>query len=218
MKKYRSLLLIVLIISFGMNIYLSYKRNKDEYRIGEKSYKNAELINTRNSKNLEILKNAIDSGSIPNSKLLNLYSNYKTIDEALIELINDYSFYRQNIIFNFNKKDVNGLKVLENDICARISTYLENILLNIMNTKKDKLVLEGKSLEDFKVLYDLALNTNKSYLDFTNNYLKDLQGEEKLKKFIDKKYYINVIDNLNTINSEYNDYDFVSEIKVQKLN
>lgn len=217
MKKNRNLILIILLISLGINIYLSVSNKNYEYRLGENSYKNIEIIRIKNAKNLEILNGILESNKANNGQLLNLYINYKIIDEAFIDLIGDYSYYKENKVFDINNKNIDNLNVLENDVYGRITIYLENILLNILNTNQNELLIEGKNLEDFNVLDKLSEETNSCYKNLNESKLKGLEGKDKLDKSIDKKYWIDMIDELNSVNSKYNDYDFVSEVKIAKI-
>lgn len=212
-RNYSILIIIILLISFLLNIVLCINNSAYKHRVGINSYRNIESIKVKNDKILEIINKSLEINKINNEELLTLYTNYRDISDCIIELWDDYSFYKENAISKLSKKKIDISSILENEIYSRVENYLGNSLMNIMNTEKDELVISGEVKKDFKVMKNISLNINKIFKDFNEVILAKVEGKEKEAVVVKKKYWIDILNKINNANKEYTDYDFTKEIR-----
>ncbi|MDQ0150842.1 hypothetical protein ACFO6R_11925 [Eubacterium multiforme] len=212
-RNYSILIIIILLISFLLNILLCINNSSYKHRVGINSYRNIESIKVKNDKILEIINKSLEVNKIDNEELLTLYTNYRDISDCIIELWDDYSFYKENAISKLSKKKIDTSSILENEIYSRVENYLGNSLMNIMNTEKNELLLTGKAKKDFKVMRNISLNVNKVFKDFNEVTLSKVEGKEKEAVVVKNKYWIDILNKINNVNKDYTDYDFTKEVK-----
>ena len=211
-RNHSILIIMILLISFLLNIILCINNSSYKHRVGVNSYRNIESIKVKNDKILEIINKSLEVNKISNEELLTLYTNYKDISDCIIELWDDYSFYKESSISKLSKKKIDTTSILENEIYSRIYNYLEKSLINIMNTEKDELVFKGKVKNDFNVMKNISLNMNKIFKDFNEVKLANVEGKEKESVVVKNKYWIDILNNINSVNKEYTDYDFTKKV------
>ena len=211
-RNYSILIIIVLLISFLLNIVLCINNASYKHRVGVNSYRNIESIKVKNDKILEIIDKSLEVNKIKNEEVLTLYANYKDISDCIIELWDDYSFYKENAISKLSRKKIDTSSILENEIYSRVENYLENSLINIMNTEKNELVLSGKVKKDFNVMKEISLNMNKIFKDFNEDTLAKVEGKKKESVVVKNKYWIDILNKINNVNKEYTDYDFTEKV------
>lgn len=219
-KKYKNhsiILIVILLISFLINIFVYIDNIEYKHRAGVNSYKNIESIKVKNDKTLEIVNKAVEVNKISNEELLTLYTNYSDISDCVIELWDDYKFYSENDSNSLFKKKIDTSSIIENEVYSRIESYLSNTLINIMNTEKNELFLKEKDLRDFIVMKDLSTKMNDIFLEFNETTLNGIDGKEKEKVVVKKKYWIDVLNKINRTSSEYIDYDFTRDVSVSKV-
>lgn len=212
-RNYSILIIIILLISFLLNILLCINNSSYKHRVGINSYRNIESIKVKNDKILEIINKSLEVNKIDNEELLTLYTNYRDISDCIIELWDDYSFYKENAISKLSKKKIDTSSILENEIYSRVENYLGNSLMNIMNTEKNELLLTSKAKKDFKVMRNISLNVNKVFKDFNEVTLSKVEGKEKEAVVVKNKYWIDILNKINNVNKDYTDYDFTKEVK-----
>ncbi|MBP1889200.1 hypothetical protein J2Z53_000781 [Clostridium moniliforme] len=211
-RNHSILIIMILLISFLLNIILCINNSSYKHRVGVNSYRNIESIKVKNDKILEIINKSLEVNKISNEELLTLYTNYKDISDCIIELWDDYSFYKESSISKLSKKKIDTTSILENEIYSRIYNYLEKSLINIMNTEKDELVFKGKVKNDFNVMKNISLNMNKIFKDFNEVKLANVEGKEKESVVVKNKYWIDILNKINSVNKEYTDYDFTKKV------
>lgn len=211
-RNHSILIIMILLISFLLNIILCINNSSYKHRVGVNSYRNIESIKVKNDKILEIINKSLEVNKISNEELLTLYTNYKDISDCIIELWDDYSFYKESSISKLSKKKIDTTSILENEIYSRIYSYLEKSLINIMNTENNELVLRGKVKTDFNVMKNISLNMNKIFKDFNEVKLANVEGKEKESVVVKNKYWIDILNKINSVNKEYTDYDFTKKV------
>lgn len=208
MTDYMFFISILLVISFVGNILLVLSNMKYKYKVSKLSYENIENIRVRNEKNLSILNEAIEVESLSNENLLLLYKNYNNISDSMINLWNEYSFYRENQ-YIFNKKKINNHNTgIYNEVNGIITEYLASLLNKEMENHFQALQLKGEVLEKIVNMRELSGRLNEFYNDFYENKIDNLVGKEKEKKIINKGYWIDMLENINAISEEYLEFDF----------
>lgn len=211
-RNHSILIIMILLISFLLNIILCINNSSYKHRVGVNSYRNIESIKVKNDKILEIINKSLEVNKISNEELLTLYINYKDISDCIIELWDDYSFYKESSISKLSKKKIDTTSILENEIYSRIYNYLEKSLINIMNTENNELVLRGKVKTDFNVMKNISSNMNKIFKDFNEVKLANVEGKEKESVVVKNKYWIDILNKINSVNKEYTDYDFTKKV------
>ncbi len=211
-RNHSILIIMILLISFLLNIILCINNSSYKHRVGVNSYRNIESIKVKNDKILEIINKSLEVNKISNDELLTLYTNYKDISDCIIELWDDYSFYKESSISKLSKKKIDTTSILENEIYSRIYNYLEKSLINIMNTENNELVLRGKVKTDFNVMKNISSNMNKIFKDFNKVKLANVEGKEKESVVVKNKYWIDILNKINSVNKEYTDYDFTKKV------
>ncbi|MGL4571667.1 MAG: hypothetical protein ACRCVJ_11460 [Clostridium sp.] len=212
-KSYSIGVIVILLISLSVNVLICLKNKQYSHRIGVNSYKNIEIIKLKNDKNLEIINKSIESYKISNEELLTLYTNYSDMADSVVELWDDYSFYKESDKDIFKNKKIDTSTALDNDIYTRIENYLGNTLMNIMSTDSDDLKIDGKDLEDFKVMESLASNMSKIFKALDDKALSDVENSDKEKAVVNNKYWVDVLREINKVSGKYIDYDFTKDVK-----
>ena len=211
-RDYMLFIVMILFVSFVVNVLLSVKNYKMDQSLGKESYRNIESVRSTNQDNIEILKKSIDVGSIDNAELLKLYKNFSKVSDLNIDLCRDYIMYENERGSFKNKKYVNKNVDIISNINTKIEEYLLNLLNREMQTQRYKLELSGQILDNFKTMEQISNDVEKYYSDFyENNGLNNLSNEEKSKKSIKNKYWIDILEGINDINYKYTDETFVVE-------
>lgn len=208
-REYMIFVIIILLISFLVNVYTSIDNFKFKYRIGKESYTNVEKIKTTNKVSNEILNNAIKVGSIDNMELLKLYKNYGELSDSMVSLWDEYSFYEEGIsILGLNKKKIKSKELIFNDAYGSIEEYLRKIMDEEMKTQANKINLDGEILEDFKSILKISDEVDQYYTSFYDKNLSDLESEDRENKIIQKYYWIDILEGINIINQKNMSPDF----------
>ncbi|MGL5148988.1 MAG: hypothetical protein ACRC7N_00240 [Clostridium sp.] len=209
-NNYVLIIVSILAISFIMNIYVSWENISYKYRVGESSYLDTEDIRTRNNSNADILEKTINLGTINNEELLQLYRNYTTISNSVIELSNDYNFYKSKRIIIFSKGNITGGQVSKNEIYSRIQDFILQQLNNNMENGNFVINIEGNLQKDFQVLLKLAESVEVFYDDFGKTTLESKVDKEREKMVVNNNYWIDILEGIDGISAEYRDYEFHS--------
>lgn len=208
-REYMIFVIIILLISFLVNVYTSIGNFKFKYRIGKESYTNVEKIKTTNKVSNEVLNNAIKVGSIDNMELLKLYKNYGELSDSMVSLWDEYSFYEEGIsILGLNKKKIKSKELIFNDAYGSIEEYLRKIMDEEMKTQANKINLDGEILEDFKSILKISDEVDQYYTSFYDKNLSDLESEDRENKIIQKYYWIDILEGINIINQKNMSPDF----------
>lgn len=206
---YMLFVVVILLISFLVNVYISINNYKFKYRIGRESYTNIEKIKSTNKTNNEILNNAIKVGCLDNMELLKLYKNYGELSDSMVSLWDEYSFYEENIsILDFGKKKIDKNNVVFNDIYGTIEEYFRSLMDEEMKTQSYKVELTGKTLENFNSILIISNNIDSYYNEFYDKNLSSVDIEDREKAIIKKYYWIEILEDINEINQKYINSNF----------
>lgn len=206
---YMLFVVLVLLVSFLVNVYISIDNYKFRYRVGRESYTNIEKIKSTNKTNNEILNNAIKAGCLDNMELLKLYKNYGELSDSMVSLWDEYSFYEENIsILDFGKKKIDKNNVVFNDIYGTIEEYFRSLMDEEMKTQSYKVELTGKTLENFNSILIISNNIDSYYNEFYDKNLSSIDIEDREKAIIKKYYWIEILEDINEINQKYINSDF----------
>lgn len=206
---YMLFVVVILLISFLVNVYISIDNYKFKYRVGRESYTNIEKIKSTNKTNNEILNNAIKIGSLDNMELLKLYKNYGELSDSMVSLWDEYSFYEENIsVLDFSKKKIDKNNVVFNDIYGTIEEYFRSLMDEEMKNQSYKVELTGKTLENFNSILIISNKIDSYYDEFYNKNLSSVDIEDREKTIIKKYYWIEMLEDINEINQKYINSEF----------
>ncbi|GAB6168102.1 hypothetical protein JCM1393_05620 [Clostridium carnis] len=208
-NKNNSILLIVgvLFISLCINVYISVMNSNYVILAGRGAYSNVEDIRNRNQGALTILDQSIEAGSITNEELLTLYKNYNSISDSFIDLWSKYRTYGQGSIISVTKK-LDKAEENPNEVYMRIESLMFEYLKLEMKNHNEKIILDGKILNDFNTMRSMAVDVDKFYTKFIEDNLKDISEEEKQEKIIRKEYWIDILKGINQSIEPYINYEF----------
>lgn len=200
------IVVIILVISFSLNIYFALDNKKYEKKIGEKSNNEICSIKDKNEANLIMLEMVTEKGSISKKDITKLYSNYNDISKNLYTLLEEYNEYKEDRTI-FNKKVVESNGLILDDIYAKGNTFILYIMENnetqsVEGTKVFKLNESDKV--NFKMLYNLSLEIQKYFEDLTEKF--PISGNEFKNEIINNKLWIDILGDLKKINDKYSSF------------
>lgn len=209
-------IVVILMISFTMNIYQSILNKKYFYEIGKQNYSKIEEIRFRNESILSILDSCVIAESVNNVDLLTLYKNYSKILEAEISLWNSYLTDDNKILKNLKNKNKNIVvnTKTKNELYSQIEELIYSYIQNDMTKKIDVIELKDKIAEDFKALKDMASDLN----NYFNNFYEEncnVPESKKEEKMIKEDYWVDILQGIQEVNNKYVEYSFTYENTVK---
>lgn len=206
-SSYMLIVTSVLLISLLLNVYQKIDGAIYKKEIGNEINKSVEEIRTRNESILLTLEGCLVSESITKEEVLTLYKNYSLIS---ISELNLWEKYLNNIENSWFKKDdkVNLAESNQNNIFANIEDLIYSLLLNSVSDNTDSIKLNEKLLVDIAVMKEISYELNEYFNVFMSEKLGNLEGEDKAKKMINKEYWIDILNYIESINNKYKDYMF----------
>lgn len=206
-SSYMLIVTSVLLISLLLNVYQKIDGSIYKKEIGNEINKSVEEIRTRNESILLTLEGCLVSESITKEEVLTLYKNYSLIS---ISELNLWEKYLNNIENSWFKKDdkVNLAESNQNNIFANIEDLIYSLLLNSVSDNTDSIKLNEKLLVDIAVMKEISYELNEYFNVFMSEKLGNLEGEDKAKKMINKEYWIDILNYIESINNKYKDYMF----------
>ena len=207
---YTLLIILVLLVSLIINVVLSIDTYKYKYKAGKETYNSALNIRTSNETNNEILKGVVENKSINNEQLLKLYMNYSVISENISDLWYEYNYYiEEKVILDFRKiKSIDGEIGIISEVNGRIKELIKNILDLEMQTENYKINIDDNMLYMFNEMYNVSNDIKDMYCNFVDDKLKGLKDEDRVKRLINRYYWIDIFEKLNEINDKYVDIEF----------
>ncbi|MEN8077354.1 hypothetical protein ABFP60_10345 [Clostridioides difficile] len=203
-------IVVILMISFTMNIYQSILNKKYSYELGKQNYNKIEEIRYRNESIFSILDSCVTAGSVNNVDLLTLYKNYSKITEAELGLWNNY-LNQDNRVFSNNKNKVKNITVTtttKSELYSEIEELIYSYIQNDMTEKVDVIELKGKVLTDFETLKDMSADLNNYFNDFYKENC-NVSDSEKEKRMISEDYWIDILQGIQEVNNKYIEYGFI---------
>ena len=170
---YMLFVVVILLISFLVNVYISINNYKFKYRIGRESYTNIEKIKSTNKTNNEILNNAIKVGCLDNMELLKLYKNYGELSDSMVSLWDEYSFYEENKTQSYKVEltgktleNFNSILIISNNIDSYYNEFYDKNLSSVDIEDREKAII--KKYYWIEILEDIN-EINQKYInsDFT---------------------------------------------------
>lgn len=210
-----NLLILFLFISLCTNVYTSYMNGKYSMRAGRTAYRNLENLKHRNEMNLMIIDDSIKAGSVTNEELLNLYRNYNSLMDSMIVLGTDYVKDENDKLLEKPIKKVVSYGSIPNINPADIVSTLENLLYEYIKIEMvnhdEKIILQGKVLENFTTMKNISNDINNFFKDVYSQKLINVKDENKEKIVIKKGYWKDAYDEMYLILLEYAEYEFSIE-------
>ena len=206
------IIVIILMISFTMNIYQSILNKKYYYELGKQNYSKIEEIRFRNESILSILDSCVTAETVNNMDLLTLYKNYSKISEAELSLWNSYLTEDNKILKSFTNKSKNIVvnTRTKNELYSEIEELIYSYIQNDMTEKMDVIELEGKVADDFNTLRSIALDLNNYFNSFYEENC-NVPEDKKEKTMISKNYWIDILQGIHEVNYKYVEYIFTYE-------
>ncbi|MBS4958313.1 MAG: hypothetical protein E6176_08195 [Clostridium celatum] len=206
------IIVIILMISFTMNIYQSILNKKYCYELGKQNYSKIEEIRFRNESILSILDSCVTAETVNNMDLLTLYKNYSKISEAELSLWNSYLTEDNKILKSFRNKSKNIVvnTRTKNELYSEIEELIYSYIQNDMTEKMDVIELEGKVADDFNTLRSIALDLNNYFNSFYEENC-NVPEDKKEKTMISKNYWIDILQGIHEVNDKYVEYSFTYE-------
>lgn len=203
------IIIVILIISFTLNVYQAVLNKRYCYEIGEKNYNKIEEIRFRNESILSILESCIKAGSVNNRDLLTLYKNYSKISEAELNLWNNYLSNDGSVVKLLKSKEKNIIvnTRTKSELYTEIEELIYSYIQNDMNKKIDVIELKDKTAEDFRVLRDMSLDLNNYFNEFYENNC-NVSDDKKKEKMIKEDYWIDILQGIQEVNNKYVEYSF----------
>ena len=204
------IIVIILIISFAINIYQFIFNKKYCYELGKQNYSKIEEIRFRNESILSILNSCVTAESVNNVDLLTLYKNYSKISESELSLWNSYLTENNKILNNFKNKSKNIVvnTKTKNELYYEIEELIYSYIQNDMTEKIDVIELKGKVADDFNTLKSMALDLNNYFNSFYEENC-NVSEYKKEKIMISENYWIDILQGIQEVNNKYVEYSFI---------
>lgn len=211
------IIILILMISFTVNIYQAILNKKYCYELGKQNYSKIEEIRFRNESIFSILDSCVTAESVNNGDLLTLYKNYSKISEAELSLWNNYLADDNKILRKFKNKGKNIVvnTKTKNELYSEIEELIYSYIQNDMTEKIDVIELKGKAADDFKTLRSMAMDLNNYFNSFYEENC-NVSNSEKEKVMINEDYWVDILQGLQEVNNKYVEYNFTYENAVNK--
>ena len=211
------IIILILMISFTVNIYQAILNKKYCYELGKQNYSKIEEIRFRNESIFSILDSCVTAESVNNGDLLTLYKNYSKISEAELSLWNNYLADDNKILRKFKNKGKNIVvnTKTKNELYSEIEELIYSYIQNDMTEKIDVIELKGKVADDFKTLRSMAMDLNNYFNSFYEENC-NVSNSEKEKVMINEDYWVDILQGIQEVNNKYVEYKFTYENAVNK--
>lgn len=207
--KFNRAIFCILFISLIINVFLSINSYKNKYAVGDEAYNSTINIKLLNEKNNEIISDSIQKGSISSVDLLKLDKNYSNISDSITKLLAEYSYYSQNRSFLSKKRNIAVQDIAKSEVNSRIEEYLNVLLQKEMVAQTSTIKLDGEYLEKFQIMKSLSDEIKDYYVNFDSEKLEGLEFEDKKNKIIKEYYWVDNLEAISKINTEFIDSNFV---------
>ena len=206
------IIVVILMISFTVNIYQSILNKKYCYELGKQNYSKIEEIRFRNESILSILDSCVTAKSVNNVDLLTLYKNYSKISEAELSLWNSYLTEDNKTLRKFKNKSKNIVvnTKTKNELYSEVEELIYSYIQNDMTEKIDVIELEGKVADDFNTLRSIALDLNNYFNSFYDENC-NVPEDKKEKIMISEDYWVDILQGIQEVNNKYVEYIFTYE-------
>lgn len=209
-KHYSLFITTVCLISLIFNLLVFTDMYKLKYKVGKEAYNSALSIRTNNDNNNYILKRVVENKSISNDDLLKLYFNYSSMSDNISNLWYEYCYHiEEESIIKFHKSRSIDIEAgLISEVHGRIEEYIKGILDLEMKTDSYNIEIDDSNLSKFQSMYNLSTSINEIFTNNIDKKLDGCKGEERVKRLINKYYWIDILEELNKLSEEYSGIDF----------
>lgn len=206
------IIVVILMISFTMNIYQSISNKKYCYELGKQNYNKIEEIRFRNESILSILDSCVTAKSVNNVDLLTLYKNYSKISEVELSLWNSYLTENNKTLRKFKNKSKNIVvnTKTKNELYSEVEELIYAYIQNDMTEKIDVIELKGKVADDFNTLRSIALDLNNYFNSFYEENC-NVSEDKREKIMISEDYWLDILQGIQEVNNKYVEYSFTYE-------
>lgn len=199
---------VILIISIIINIFQIMMISEYRQRVGSITYNNVINVKNTNISNNDILLKSIETSTIEITDLLKLYKNYGVISNNIMSLWDEYNFYKNNN-YIFIKKEIKTDVTVVNEIHSRMEEYLNSLIQKNINKKVDKIAINGGDLQNFIEMQELSSEIIDFYTSFIKENMDGMDTNQRKDIIINKYYWIDILDNIDTITKEYNEFNII---------
>lgn len=201
-------IVVILFISLLINVYSSIMNSRYKTVIGRETYSALAEVKSRNESNLNILTQCINSKSINNEELINLYKNYSSISEEFIDLWTRYNDYEKEQFISIGKKNKISTEFMPNEVYSRIESLILEYVNIQMTNKEETLILKEDNLNNFIAMKNMSSSLYNYYNDFDEKYFSNVEEEKKKIQIIKGCYWIECLKDMNSIMDPYLNYEF----------
>lgn len=199
---------VILIISIIINIFQIMIISEYRQRVGSITYNNVINVKNTNISNNDILLKSIETSTIEITDLLKLYKNYGVISNNIMSLWDEYNFYKNNN-YIFIKKEIKTDVTVVNEIHSRMEEYLNSLIQKNINKKVDKIAINGGDLQNFIEMQELSSEIIDFYTSFIKENMDGMDTNQRKDIIINEYYWIDILDNIDTITKEYNEFNII---------
>lgn len=213
---YFNIVIAVLLISLGANVYLSINHYIYKEKALKNTYSDMRGVKEKTNLNLETVNTILENGSYTGNEILSVYDNFSNITNRLIELWDDYNFYSDTIVLNKDRIETGS--VLENDVFSRIDEYMRNMLNTIMaKNNNTSYKLTDKEKRDFIKIKELLSDISNMFNEYDKKELNGLENEARENAVMKNDYWVDMLDKINNISRKFSDYNFSNESKQENI-
>lgn len=206
-RTYFNIIISIFLISLLVNVYMSVKENSYRKRIYSKSYSSIQEIWNKNVDINKTLEVAVKDGKLKKGELIKLKQTYDVILEKSLSLIDDYTFYSNQEVFNIGS-EYNTKNNMLSDNYMKLKPYLSKLIEDNMYSSNEYIYINGKDSVCFNKLYDLSKDTNSYYEKLVKNNSEDGTFDGLKNKLSKDKFLNEFYKELNEINLKYKNVDF----------
>ena len=202
-------IIIILIISFIMNIYLSIMNNRYKEKIAKENYNILVDIKSRNENALNIIRQCLKSETVNSQELFSLYENYSYINDAYSKLWINYNDYGKEEILDIDFIKGNDEIIETNLIYSRIEDLIYEYMTKKLENELEVIDLKGQTLQNFILMKLLSEDISDYYERLNNTDFYGLTDEEKEFRLVNKNKWIDSLADISSIMEKYMDKEFV---------
>jgi hypothetical protein len=206
-SQYISFIVVILVISFIVNVFLSLDNGDYKERIGKKSSDELEDIIHSNETIKDILTNSIQSKCILKTDLVKIASQYDQLYLSVWGLMDDYSYYKTSKKLLL-KDDGNINYDVTNDTVSKIKLYMNKFVESNISLSGDKIELKTNDLLNFQKMNDFSKEIDSYFKDTIKKDSSDGTYDGMKDKLEVKNYWIDMLNNIFNISNKYSNFEF----------
>ncbi|MGL5414418.1 MAG: hypothetical protein ACRDAU_02025 [Clostridium sp.] len=210
---YFKVVVSILLISLGMNVYLSVNKHIYKEKALKDTYSDLRKVKDKAKNSEEVLEVILKKEKYEGVEILYVYNDFEVMSNSITNLWCDYSFFEEKPVITGRKINMNSQ--LQGEVFYRIEEYLNNMLAKIMLDNKKDYSLKEKERKDIEKIKSFLNEIHTVFKEYNENELSGLEGEIREKEVMKKEYWIDMLDKINDINMKYSDYDFSNEAQEQ---